>query len=74
MITSLVFNMAQYEVTAQHPNKDAQQTVEDKTRKFRKNKKTERQTWQSFRYISESHNTYDLKYIYTAESHSFTHQ
>ena len=37
--------MAQYEVTAQHPNKDAQQTVEDKTRKFRKNKKTERQTW-----------------------------
>lgn len=26
--------------TAQHPNKDSQQTVEDKTMKFRRNKRT----------------------------------
>ena len=74
MITSLVFSMAQYKVTAQYPKKDAQQTVENKTMKVRKNKRTERQIWQSFRYISKSHNTYDLKYTYTAEFLSFTQQ
>lgn len=30
--------MAQYEITTQHPNEDAQQTLEDKTMKFREKK------------------------------------
>lgn len=39
-IRGLVLDMAHYEVTVKHPNKDAQKIGKEKTMKFRRNMRT----------------------------------